>query len=328
MFRCHKLAPFGTLRPAPFHSLAILLPKLSTTVGSKMSDNAPKAKILKPAVVPAFLLNDPSLGCPFCGSAGIVDNLWKHKQECGKYQELCSLFAGREVEGDSTTKKRECPITEQDDDSDTSSCTSIERQTEDKENVVSSVSSPTRKKRLTKHIPVATVRSVEDLNIDGPPFLHIPGVGKGSPPDLLLGGCRCCGKHMCKFNNFTVFDLGAEGHYFYSTEGEYDPDGTPMSDLPLRHFYLRNDPTVNNKEMGMAVRDAVHCLLNADEMFWNHKFMGHPAFEMKLRTYFSAHLSECLVGKYWIPLRLTSKLVLAFHRMSSIDAIRERVIGM
>ena len=274
----------------------------------------------KPKVVPAFLLNDPSLGCPFCGAINVLDSLSEHKKQCSKYQEMHNhFFSNREVEGDSSTKKRGCPIITEMDDTSGSSASGAE----DKENELHFCFSP-RKKKLTKPIPVARVRTPQDVNPTGTPFLHVPDVGKGSAPDLLLGGwCPCCGKYQCKFLKFTIFDLVPDWDNNFS---DYDPDGTLLSDSPLHH-YCKCDMTSDQRELGMAVRRAVYCLVQSSEMFSNHKFIGDPAFEAKLRQYFSVHLSHPLVQKYWIPLRIASKVVVRFQRMASVDAIRDKVLG-
>ena len=157
-----------------------------------------------------------------------------------------------------------------------------------------------------------------------PPCLYVPDVGNGSPVHALLGGCLCCGKYSCEFNHATGFDiLGAD---LDDRKPEHDPDGTPMDAVPLS-FYYKCKTVEEKKEEGMVVREAIYSLLSSDAMFCNHKFMGDPTFEAKLREYWCTKLPEAKVKKYWIPLRIGFKRLLAFHRLECIHAIRDKVLG-
>ena len=278
-----------------------------TTVGPK--------KLEQPPLVPAFLLNDLSLGCPFC-NAPTLEDISKHKNICRKYQEISALFSSDEVEGDSTTKKRGCPITEPDED---------ESSDDDKENFQPTTnSSRSPPKKSTKRITVVAVASPSVIGPDDPPYLYVPGVGKGSPVNTFLGGCRVCGVTACRTANSTIFDHKMD--YDDKLSVEYDPDGTIMSRLPLSSYY-RCATLEEKQQEGVVVRDAIDCLAHSNEMFCSHKYMGDPAFEAKLREYYRRRLPVTAVDKFWIPLRLASKRVMAYHRMEGIRAIRNKVLG-
>ena len=166
--------------------------------------NSPNTTVLakkteQPRLVPAFLLNDLSLGSPFCKSPTLGD-ISEHKKTCRKYQEVSALFESREVEGDSTTKKRGCPITEPEEDESSHS-------DEDKENSPpTNAASCPRPRKLTRRMPAVVATSPGRIGRDDPPYLYVPGVGKGSPINTLLGGCAVCGVTSCKSANFSIFD--------------------------------------------------------------------------------------------------------------------------
>lgn len=244
----------------------------------------------------------------------------EHKKTCYEYRQLVALLpsVGKTTQGTSSQageKKRECPIVVVDSprsDSD-----------EDKEN--SAVPSSNRPRKLTKRVsaPVESAKTPKPLGVqelNSPPYLLVPGIGKESPLRTMFGGCFCCGNSDCRYANFTISDLRA------------DPDDK-LGEYDTRNAVLESSYRCFTKEEltreGSIVRDAVVCLLASEEVFSHHKYIGSKAFDDKLYLYFVRRLQyrPDEIVRFSVPLRLATKATLKFLRLECIECIREKFIG-